>query len=74
MSRLKRLRVINGLVESLETIKKNQCSLSEKDEKLIDESIEKLNRLRKKKGLTNKHFKQETVEIVELINKFFNES
>lgn len=71
MSRLKRLRVVDGLVDSLKTIKKSQCSPSEKDEKLIDEAIEKLGRLRVKKGLTNKHFKVETAEIVDLINKFF---
>ena len=69
MSRLKRLRVVDGLVDTLETIKKSQCSLSENDVELINEAIAELGRLRAKKGLTNKHFKQEAAHIVNLINK-----
>ncbi len=70
MSRKKRLRSIDGLIESLETITLNQCSLSENDVNLINEAILKLNALRCKKGLTNKHYLLEIASIVELINKF----
>ncbi|MFA7446447.1 MAG: hypothetical protein WCY89_10905 [Flavobacteriaceae bacterium] len=70
MSRLKRLRNIDGLISNLETILKNQCSLSETDVNLLNEAIAKLNKLKTKKGLTNKHYQLEIVDIVELINEF----
>lgn len=71
MSRLKRIQNIDGLLNAL-TIASNQCSLSEKDAYLFNIAIEKLNRLRKKKGLTDKHFKDETSDIVGLLLKFLN--
>lgn len=70
MSRLKRLQNINGLSESLESIAKNQCSLSEADINLLNDAVAKLNRLKTKKGLTNKHFQLEITDVVELILKF----
>lgn len=70
MSRLKRLRNINGLIEILQTIIKNQCSLSEIELNLLNESIAKLNRLKSKKGLTDKHYQIEISDIVELIVDF----
>ncbi|NDW09328.1 hypothetical protein D0T56_06595 [Dysgonomonas sp. 520] len=70
MSRLQRLQNINGLIEILQSIAKNQCSLSEMDVHLLNEAIAKLNRLKIKKGLTNKHYQLEIVNIVELIFKF----
>ncbi len=71
MSRLKRLQNINGLIENLQSIAKNQCSLSETDVNLLNNAIAKLNRLKTKKGLTNKHYELEITDIVELIIKFF---
>ncbi|WP_396151309.1 hypothetical protein [Flavobacterium sp.] len=71
MSRLKRNQNIDGLIESIKTIKKSQCSLSVEDLNVLNEAISKLQFLKKKKGLTNKHLQQHVVEIVELINKFF---
>jgi hypothetical protein len=71
MSRLKRLQSIDGLVETLQTIKKSQCSLSECDFNLLNEAVAKLKRLRMKKGLTDKHYQLEIANIVELINMFF---
>jgi len=70
MSRLKRLQNINGLTETLESIAKNQCSLSETDINLLNEAIAKLNGLKTKKGLTNKHYQLEIADVVELIFKF----
>jgi len=70
MSRLKRLRNINGLIEILQTIIKNQCSLSEIELNLLNEAIAKLNRLKSKKGLTDKHYQIEISDIVELIVDF----
>lgn len=70
MSRLGRIRSIDGLINKLQTILKNQCSLSEIEVNLLNEATAKLNRLKTKKGLTDKHFKIEIADIVELINEF----
>lgn len=70
MSRLKRLRNINGLNEILETIIKNQCSLSEIELNLLNEASAKLDRLKSKKGLTNKQYLVEISDIINLITLF----
>ena len=70
MSRLKRQQSINGLISVLETIPKNQCSLSEYEISLLNDAIAKLNELRRKKGLTNKHYQLEVAGIVNLVNQF----
>jgi hypothetical protein len=71
MSRLKRNQSIDDLISTIEFIKKSQCSLSVEDLNVLNEVILKLQFLKKKKGLTDKHLQQHVVEIVELINKFF---
>ena len=54
MSRLKRLKSIDDLIENLQAIiTMNQCSLSENELNLLNEVIAKLLILRKKKGLTD---------------------
>lgn len=73
MSRLQRLQNINGLTETLQSIAKSQCSLSETDVNLLNEAIAKLNRLKKKKGLTDKHYQLEITDVVELIFKFLTQ-
>jgi hypothetical protein len=70
MSRKKRLQNIDGLQNVLVTIATDQCSLSESDVNLLNDAIAKLNRLRIKKGLTDKHYKSEISDIVDLIIKF----
>lgn len=70
MSRLQRQKNIDGLINTLETISKNQCSLSENEVSLLSDAIAKLNDLRRKKGLTNKHYQLEIADIVDLINQF----
>lgn len=70
MSRLKRLQSIDGMINTLQTIQKNQCSLSEKDNDLLNAAIAKLNKLRSHKGLTDKHLKIRVADIVELITEF----
>ncbi len=72
MSRLKRLKSIDGLIDNLQTIiTMNQCSLSEIELNLLNEAIAKLIMLRGKKGLTDKHYQIEISDIIELIHKFF---
>ena len=44
---------MDGLIASIETIKKSQCSLSVEDLIVLDEVITKLQFLKKKKGLTH---------------------
>lgn len=70
MSRLKRQQNIDGLTNALQTIQQNQRSLSENDLNLIEKAIEKLQKLRKKKGLTDKHYEMEISDIVSLLNNF----
>jgi hypothetical protein len=70
MSRLKRLRSINDLIEILDVIAMNQCSLSENDVNLLNDAKAKLDKLKTKKGLTDKHYQVEISDIVDLINQF----
>lgn len=72
MSRLKRHRNMDALINMIEGIKKSQCSLSEQDLIVLNDVIAKLQRLKKKKGLTDKHLKQEVTEIVLLFLKFLS--
>ena len=70
MSRLKRLQNIDGLKTLLQTILQDQCSLSESDVNLLNDAVAKLNRLRTKKGLTDKQYQTEIADIIDLIITF----
>lgn len=72
MSRLKQFRNIDRLIKSLQTVIKNQCSLSEHDLMVISDAILKLEELKKKKGKTNEQILNEVVQVVELISKYFS--
>lgn len=71
MSRLKQNRNIDSLIQSIETIRKSQCSLSEEDKKVLNEALEILVVLKRKKGRTNEQVLTEIVKVVELLSKFF---
>lgn len=72
MSRLKRLKNIDGLIKILQTIiSQSQCSLSEIELNLLNEAIAKLKTLKVKKGLTDKQYQIEVCDIVELIFNYF---
>jgi hypothetical protein len=71
MSRLKQNRNIDSLIESIQSITKSQCSLSEQDLKVLNEALIILHNLKKKKGKTNEQILKEVVKIVELLTKFF---
>jgi ABC-type phosphate transport system auxiliary subunit len=71
MSRLKQNRNIDSLIQSIETIRKSQCSLSEEDLKVLNEALEILVVLKRKKGRTNEQVLTEIVKVVELLSKFF---
>lgn len=68
MSRLTRLRNLNGFITIFETIIESQCSLSEQDLIILNEAIAKIQILKRKKGLTNKQLQHEVIVFVELIN------
>ena len=71
MSRLKQNRNIDSLIQSIETIRKSQCSLSEEDLNVLNEALEILVVLKRKKGRTNEQVLTEIVKVVELLSKFF---
>ena len=71
MSRLKQIRVINSLIQSIETILKNQCSLSDDDVKVLEKAIIMLQELERKKGKTNEQILTEVVKVVQTITKYF---
>ncbi|RIV50174.1 hypothetical protein D2V93_10325 [Flagellimonas taeanensis] len=71
MSRLKQNRNIDSLIQSIETIRKSQCSLSEEDLNVLNEAFEILTVLKRKKGRTNEQVLTEIVKVVELLSKFF---
>lgn len=72
MSRLKQSQNIDSLMSSIQTVIKNQCSLSEKDVTILNEAIVVLEILKKKKGKTNEQILKEIVKVVELLAKFFH--
>lgn len=71
MSRLKQNQIIDNAIQSIASITKNQCSLSEQDLTVLDEALERLQFLRRKKGKTNKQIQEEIAKSVELLLKFF---
>ncbi len=72
MSRLKQSQNIDNLISSIQTVIKNQCSLSEKDLIVLNEAKVTLEMLKKKKGKTNEQILKEIVKVVELLAKFFS--
>jgi len=72
MSRLKQNRVIDSAIRSLTAITQSQCSLSEQDRQTAAEAISKLQLLKKKKGKTNEQIRQEIVQVILLLIKFFS--
>lgn len=71
MSRLKQNQNIDNLIESIQVIIENQCSLSDKDLIILNEALSRLQNLKKKKGKTNEQILYEVVKIVEQLTKFF---
>jgi hypothetical protein len=74
MSRLKQNQIIDNAIQSIVTITKSQCSLSEQDLTVLNEALERLQLLRRKKGKTNKQIQIEVAKSVELLVKFFTQN
>ena len=71
MSRLKQNQNIDNLIQSITVITKNQCSLSEQAKTVLDEALERLQKLKQKKGKTNQQILEEIAKVIELLTKFF---
>jgi DNA-binding protein H-NS len=71
MSRLKQIRIIDNAINSIAIITKSQCSLSEKDLNVLNEALERLEHLKRKKGKTNKQIQQEIAKVIGLLIDFF---
>jgi dsDNA-specific endonuclease/ATPase MutS2 len=71
MSRLKQNQSIDSLVQSINTIAQNQCSLSEQDANVLNEASKRLQNLKQKKGKTNEQILDEVAKIIELLINFF---
>jgi hypothetical protein len=71
MSRLKRNQNIDGLIQGIKTIAENRCSLSDEDEVILNEALDLLDSLRKKKGKTNEDILAIVVKVVCLLSSFF---
>lgn len=74
MSRLIQYQNIDSLIQGIETIIENRCSLSDKDLLILNEALNLLKSLKKKKGKTNEQILQVVVEVVVLLSKFFKDS
>lgn len=71
MSRFKQNQNIDNLIQGIEVIAENQCSLSEQDRMILSEALSRLQILKRKKGRTNEQVLREVVVVVELLTKFF---
>ena len=74
MARIKQSQNIDSLIQGIETIKENRCSLSEKDLLILNEALSLLKNLKRKKGKTNKQILQAVVDVVVLLSNFFKDS
>ncbi|MDD4429190.1 MAG: hypothetical protein GYA02_11005 [Clostridiaceae bacterium] len=74
MSRLKQNQNIDSLIQGIETVIESRCSLSDKDLLILNEALNLLKNLKKKKGKTNEQILQTVVEVVVLLSKFFKDS
>lgn len=71
MSRLKQNQSIDSLIQSIIAITESQCSLSEQDINVLNEALERLQKLKQKKGKTNEQILNEIAKVIGLLIKFF---
>lgn len=71
MSRLKQNRIIDNAIKSVASITQSQCSLSESDLIVVNEVLERLQFLKRKKGKTNEQIRDEIAKVVVLLIEFF---
>jgi len=71
MARIKQSQNIDRLIQSINLINENRCSLSDEDVKVLDDASTILMNLKRKKGKTNKEIIKVIIDVVELLSKFF---
>lgn len=71
MSRLKQNQNIDSLIQGINTITENRCSLSDKDVKILNEALNLLKNLKRKKGKTNEDILELVIRVVDLLSQFF---
>jgi len=71
MSRLKQNQNIDNFILSIVVIAESQCSRSEEDKIVLNEAIERLRTMKRKKGKTNEQIQNEFVKVVELLTEYF---
>lgn len=71
MSRLRQKQNIDNLIQGIRVITESQCSLSDEDRNVLNEAIERLQLLKRKKGKTNEQILKESAKVVGLLVKFF---
>jgi hypothetical protein len=71
MSRLKQNQNVDSLIQGINTITENRCSLSDKDVKILNEALTLLKNLKRKKGKTNEDILELVVKVVDLLSQFF---
>lgn len=74
MSRLKQNQNIDRVVFTITSIIESQCSLSEQDLIILNEALERLQFLKRKKGKTNEQIRIEIAKIIVLLTNFFVEN
>ena len=74
MSRLKKNQIIDDAIRSVASITESQYSLSESDLIVVNEALERLQFLKRKKGKTYKQIRNEIVEVIVLLTKIFAKS
>jgi hypothetical protein len=72
MSRLKQIQIIDTAIQNIVAITQSQCSLSVTDLIVLDEALERLQFLRRKKGKTNQQIRNEIVQLVVILIKIFS--
>ena len=72
MSRLKQNQIIDNAIQSVASITEGQCSLSGKDLIVLNEALERLQFLKRKKGKTNEQIRNEIVLVVGLLIDYFS--
>ena len=71
MPRILQCQNIDSLIQGINTIIENRCSLSDEDVKILNDAKAHLELLKRKKGKTNKDILKTLVKVVELLSKFF---
>jgi hypothetical protein len=71
MPRLKQNQNMDNLIRDITIITESQCSLSEQDKFVLNEALERLQNLKRKKGKTNQQILDEIAKVIELLTKFF---